>query len=252
MVGLIARGQQLGTLTVGRRARHLAAHAKRSRSSRTWPAGPPSRSTTRGSTPSAGTVAQALQRSLLPPRLPKVEGIEFGAEYVPTGEAVDVGGDFYDVVPLSERRWLVVVGDVSGKGVQAATVTGLVRDVTRVLVRDGRPLPEVLTRLNETLRRARQRPVLHPVPGRRHPPLGQPARCHAAPGRARPAGAPPRQRHDVGRRDQYGTALGLLDTVKSPATRVPLRTRRHADLLHRRGHRTPARPRPLRGRPAAP
>jgi phosphoserine phosphatase RsbU/P len=96
-------------------------------------------------------VAQALQRSLLPPALPKVDGIEFGAEYVPTGEGVDVGGDFYDVMALADGAWLVVVGDVSGKGVQAATVTGLVRDVTRVLVRDGRPLPEVLGRLNETL-----------------------------------------------------------------------------------------------------
>jgi serine phosphatase RsbU (regulator of sigma subunit) len=96
-------------------------------------------------------VAQALQRSLLPPQLPKVDGLDFGAEYVPTGVGVEVGGDFYDVVTLSERRWVVVLGDVSGKGVQAATVTGLVRDVTRVLVRDGRPLPEALTRLNETL-----------------------------------------------------------------------------------------------------
>lgn len=96
-------------------------------------------------------VARALQRSLLPPELPRVEGIEFGAEYVPTGEGVDVGGDFYDVMALRDGAWLVVVGDVSGKGVQAATVTGLVRDVTRVLVRDGKPLPETLGRLNETL-----------------------------------------------------------------------------------------------------
>jgi sigma-B regulation protein RsbU (phosphoserine phosphatase) len=83
--------------------------------------------------------------------LPKVEGVDFGAEYVPTGAGIEVGGDFYDVVALSDRRWVVVLGDVSGKGVQAATVTGLVRDVTRVLVRDGRPLPDTLIRLNETL-----------------------------------------------------------------------------------------------------
>ena len=71
------------------------------------------------------TVAEALQRSLLPPALPRVAGIEFGAEYVPTGEGVDVGGDFYDVMALADGAWLVVVGDVSGKGVHAATVTGL-------------------------------------------------------------------------------------------------------------------------------
>jgi serine phosphatase RsbU (regulator of sigma subunit) len=96
-------------------------------------------------------VAQTLQQSLLPPVLPVVEGIGFGAEYAPTGDAADVGGDFYDVVPLPGGRWLVVIGDVSGKGVQAAAVTGLVRDVIRVLVGDGKPLPETLGRLNETL-----------------------------------------------------------------------------------------------------
>jgi serine phosphatase RsbU (regulator of sigma subunit)/anti-sigma regulatory factor (Ser/Thr protein kinase) len=96
-------------------------------------------------------VAAALQHSLLPPTLPTVDGMDFGAEYVPAGEGVDVGGDFYDVMALPDGAWLVVVGDVSGKGVHAATVTGLVRDATRVLVRDGRPLPETLSRLNETL-----------------------------------------------------------------------------------------------------
>jgi serine phosphatase RsbU (regulator of sigma subunit)/anti-sigma regulatory factor (Ser/Thr protein kinase) len=149
-VGLVARGQKLGTLSVGRSLDHwqgpeevavvedvarraaLAIDNARIHAER------------RG-------IAEALQRSLLPPRLPEVTGIDFGAEYVPTGGGVDVGGDFYDVVPLDDERWLVVVGDVSGKGVQAATVTGLVRDVTRVLIRDGRPLPEALARLNETL-----------------------------------------------------------------------------------------------------
>ena len=96
-------------------------------------------------------VATELQRSLLPPQLPRIEGIDLGAEYVPAGEAVDVGGDFYDIVSLPDGRWLVVIGDVSGKGVQAAIVTGLVRDVTRALVRDGRPVAETLARLNETL-----------------------------------------------------------------------------------------------------
>ncbi|MFG3603647.1 SpoIIE family protein phosphatase [Micromonospora chersina] len=149
-VPLIARGQRLGTLAVGRHQRHrhdpdevsvledvarraalaienARIHAERRR------------------------VAQTLQQSLLPPVLPVVEGIGFAAEYVPTGDEAEVGGDFYDVVPLPDGRWLVVVGDVSGKGVQAAAVTGLVRDVIRVLVGDGKPLPEVLGRLNETL-----------------------------------------------------------------------------------------------------
>ncbi|MFB9182469.1 SpoIIE family protein phosphatase [Dactylosporangium sucinum] len=150
VVALIARGQHLGTLTVGggrdtwQRAEEVAVVEDVARRAALAIDNANIHAERRG-------IAQALQRSLLPPQLPKAEGVEFGAEYVPTGEGVDVGGDFYDVVPLSARRWLVVVGDVSGKGVQAATVTGLVRDVTRVLVRDGRPLPETLHRLNETL-----------------------------------------------------------------------------------------------------
>jgi phosphoserine phosphatase RsbU/P len=149
-VPLVARGQRLGTLTVGRHQRHrhdpdeiavledvarraaLAIENARIHAER-------------------GKVAHTLQQSLLPPVLPVVKGIGFAAEYEPTGDAAEVGGDFYDVVPLADDRWLVVVGDVSGKGVQAAAVTGLVRDVIRVLVRDGRPLPETLTRLNDTL-----------------------------------------------------------------------------------------------------
>lgn len=149
-VPLTARGQRLGTLAVGRhhRSRHdpeeisvledvarraaLAIDNARIHEERR-------------------RVAHALQQSLLPPVLPLVAGIGFGAEYVPAGDADEVGGDFYDVVPLPQDRWLVVVGDVSGKGVQAAAVTGLVRDVIRVLVQDGRPLAEALSRLNDTL-----------------------------------------------------------------------------------------------------
>nr|WP_246001642.1 SpoIIE family protein phosphatase [Allorhizocola rhizosphaerae] len=96
-------------------------------------------------------IAHALQQSLLPPELPQVDGLELGAQYVPIGDDVDVGGDFYDAVPMSDGRWLLVVGDVSGKGIQAANVTGLVRDVIRVLVRDGRPLESILDTLNEML-----------------------------------------------------------------------------------------------------
>jgi len=94
-------------------------------------------------------LAMTLQASLLPPTLPQVPGIGFGAAYVPMGR--EVGGDFYDVIGLPEGRWLIVVGDVSGKGVSAAVVTGLVREVVRVLMRDGRPVADALARLNETL-----------------------------------------------------------------------------------------------------
>ncbi|MEU4471416.1 SpoIIE family protein phosphatase [Micromonospora sp. NPDC023888] len=219
-VPLIARGQRLGTLAVGRHQRHrhdpdevavledvarraalaienARIHAERRR------------------------VAQTLQQSLLPPVLPLVDGIGFAAEYVPTGDDAEVGGDFYDVVPLPDGRWLVVIGDVSGKGVQAAAVTGLVRDVIRVLVGDGKPLPEVLARLNETLvergggryctlalaavgsGQGDQLDVSLHLAGHDQPVL------LAAAGGAGFVGT-------------SGTALGLLDTITSPTAKITL------------------------------
>lgn len=75
-------------------------------------------------------VARALQASLLPPTLPRAEGIDFGARYVAAGQGLDVGGDFFDVFP-TDSWWLVAVGDVRGKGVEAAAVTGLARHTIR-------------------------------------------------------------------------------------------------------------------------
>ncbi|HEY2950146.1 MAG TPA: SpoIIE family protein phosphatase [Micromonosporaceae bacterium] len=214
-VPLAARGASLGTLAVGRHLGHrhepdeiavledvarraalaidnARIHAERRR------------------------VAHTLQQSLLPPVLPIVSGIGFAAEYVPTGGDGEVGGDFYDVVPMPNGRWLVVVGDVSGKGVQAATVTGLVRDVIRVLIRGGRPLTEVLTTLNETLvERGGGRYCTLALAS-----VGRGAEgvldlsLHLA-GHDRPVLL--RADGSVGLVGKGGTALGLLDDIASPS-----------------------------------
>ncbi|WP_018252626.1 SpoIIE family protein phosphatase [Salinispora mooreana] len=219
-VPLIARGQRLGTLAVGRHQRHrhdpdevavledvarraalaienARIHAERRR------------------------VAQALQQSLLPPVLPVVEGIGLAAEYVPTGDDADVGGDFYDVLPLPDGRWLVVIGDVSGKGVQAATLTGLVRDVIRTLIGDGKPLSETLIRLNGTLvERGGGRyctlalAAVGPGVGN-HMEVSLYLAGHDRPVLLTAAGAA----RFVG---TGGTALGLLDSISSPATELTL------------------------------
>jgi serine phosphatase RsbU (regulator of sigma subunit) len=96
-------------------------------------------------------IATTLQRSLLPPDLPQIDGLEVAAQYVPAGDGLDVGGDFYDLVPLPGQGWLLVVGDVSGKGAGAAAVTGLVREVLHTLAADYRQPAETLARLNATL-----------------------------------------------------------------------------------------------------
>ncbi|WP_166664282.1 SpoIIE family protein phosphatase [Actinophytocola oryzae] len=95
--------------------------------------------------------SQALQHALLPRAMPKADGVEFAAAYLPESTGADVGGDFYDVLTLGADRWFAVVGDVCGKGPRAAARTGLVRDVLRVLLRDGQPLQRTFELLNEMM-----------------------------------------------------------------------------------------------------
>ncbi|WP_168801595.1 SpoIIE family protein phosphatase [Glycomyces buryatensis] len=97
-------------------------------------------------------VAHELQAALMPGSLPDVSGVSFAAEYLPAEAfGTEVGGDFYDATELPEGKLWVAIGDVCGKGAQAAAVTGVVRDVLRVMARDGRPLPRALELLNATL-----------------------------------------------------------------------------------------------------
>jgi GAF domain-containing protein len=97
-------------------------------------------------------VARTLQRSLLPPALPQVRGIELTARYRPAQEGVDIGGDFYDVFAVGKDDWAVVIGDVCGKGIEAAALTGLVRHSIRAAVRQGNDGPAALEVLNEEMR----------------------------------------------------------------------------------------------------
>ena len=90
----------------------------------------------------------ALQRSLLPPELPDIPGVELAAGYEAAGEGNEVGGDFYDVFEAKPGRWRFAIGDVCGKGPEAAAVTGLTRHALRILAREGHDVPTVLERLN--------------------------------------------------------------------------------------------------------
>lgn len=96
--------------------------------------------------------ARTLQQSLLPPRLPALGFAELAAFYAPMGGADLIGGDFYDVFPISDgRRWCLVIGDVSGKGVDAAALTAAVRWTLRsALARQGSP-GNAIGELNDAL-----------------------------------------------------------------------------------------------------
>jgi PAS domain S-box-containing protein len=96
------------------------------------------------------SIATTLQRSLLPPRLPIVPGVTIAARFRAAGETSEVGGDFYDVFGVGDG-WMVVVGDVTGKGPAAATITSLARYTMRTAAMYERSPAAVLARLNAAL-----------------------------------------------------------------------------------------------------
>jgi serine phosphatase RsbU (regulator of sigma subunit) len=96
-------------------------------------------------------VSHGLQSALLPPSLPEIPGHELGARYQSAGEGLEVGGDFYDVVPVSPGFWLLVVGDVTGHGVEAAAATGLVRHTIRSAAMMGMPPSQILDHANNAM-----------------------------------------------------------------------------------------------------
>ncbi|WP_031513118.1 SpoIIE family protein phosphatase [Streptomyces sp. NRRL F-5123] len=96
-------------------------------------------------------ISQALQRSLLPPELPRVPGVEVEVVYRAAGEGNEVGGDFYDLFPIRDGCWGFAIGDVCGTGPEAAAVTGLARHALRLLAREGFGGPAVLERLNAAI-----------------------------------------------------------------------------------------------------
>ncbi len=97
-------------------------------------------------------IAGALQDGLLPPALPEIPGIDLAARFRPVGQDYRVGGDFYDVFESRPGRWIVVVGDVSGKGPNAAAVTGLARHTLRTAALHDDSPSRVLSVLNGALR----------------------------------------------------------------------------------------------------
>lgn len=149
-VPLIARSATLGTLTVGRP--ETRSHTPEDVALISDVARRASLAIANAQLNAAHvTVSQAFQRALLPRALPVSEQVEFAAAYLPASAGTDVGGDFYDVLALSDERWLVAVGDVCGKGAPAAARTGRVRDVLRVLVRDGCRLERAVRLLNDAM-----------------------------------------------------------------------------------------------------
>jgi len=99
-----------------------------------------------------GRLARTLQQSLLPARMPEVPGFEVAARFHALGEDIEAGGDFFDLF-ASDGGWAAMIGDVAGKGPEAAAVTALARHTVRAVAGHGRCPSDVLRALNDAMLR---------------------------------------------------------------------------------------------------
>ncbi len=97
------------------------------------------------------SVAETLQHALLPQQLPAIGGMEIAARYLPGADGADVGGDWYDVIPLPDGRFIFLIGDVSGHGVEAATVMASLHYASRAYAVEGHHPAVILDRLRGLL-----------------------------------------------------------------------------------------------------
>jgi len=98
-------------------------------------------------------IARTLQQSLLPPEPPAIHGVDLAARYRPAGEGVEVGGDFYDAFEIGDGEWTVALGDVVGKGPDAAALMGMVRHTIRAAAIRERAPARVLGTVNAAVGR---------------------------------------------------------------------------------------------------
>ncbi len=92
-----------------------------------------------------------LQAAILPQEIPQIEGLQAAAFYYSATKGLSIGGDFYDFIPMPHNRWGLVVGDVSGRGIEAVSYTALARFSLRSLAIEESNPARILERLNKIL-----------------------------------------------------------------------------------------------------
>ena len=175
--------------------------------------------------------AVTLQQSLLPRKLPDIPGVEFAARYLPATSELDVGGDWYDAIPLGDGNVGVAIGDVVGHGIEAAAVMGRFRNALRAYVLDGRG-PDFGGGAAQPAH-AHVRPERHGharVRRARHLDGRWPPGASRAPA---PARAPRRRRGHRGRRQRLDAGRRRAQRAL-PRHERGARARRHAAALHGR------------------
>ena len=174
--------------------------------------------------------AVTLQRSLLPRDLPRLRGLRLAARYLPAGVGADVGGDWYDTIDLADGRLNLVVGDVAGRGIRAASVMGQLRNALRAYVLDGCSPQEAVGRLNRLARTFESSEMATLVL-----PLVRPA---DAPGRVCPGRTSTTAPTAPERRGHRARHRGLAADRGKPGTLPdhdrPDRAREHGPHVHRR------------------
>ena len=197
-------------------------------------------------------IAHTLQAELLPDRLPEIPGVVLAARYRAAGELNEVGGDFYDVFPRSETDWALVVGDVSGKGAEAAAITALARYSLRTAAMEEGAPSAALRRLNQAMLSDGTSQFATVVLA---------YISAAADGgldvRVALGGHPPplvlRADGSIEAPGRYGVLLGMLEDPPLHDRSLHAAPRRRDAALHRRRHRGGlARPAARRARPARP
>jgi serine phosphatase RsbU (regulator of sigma subunit) len=101
-------------------------------------------------------IASVLQHSLLPRTLPEIAGFDTSSRFLAAGEAYEVGGDFYDVFRTGSQSWTAVIGDVCGKGPEAASLTALARYTVRTATTPDKTPSEVLRALHNSISSERE------------------------------------------------------------------------------------------------
>ena len=157
-------------------------------------------------------LAATLQSSFIPPAPPAVPGLDVAAQYRPAGDGTLVGGDFYDVFEIASDDWAIVLGDVCGKGPEAAAVTALARYTVRATAIRSRSPALVLSTLNEALLRHDTDRFATAVFARVRPADG---RCRVS---VACAGHPlPLRVTADGTIDEFGRPGGLLGVMTAPS-----------------------------------
>ncbi len=161
------------------------------------------------------TIARTLQSSLLPEAIPEIPGWEVAALYRPAGHESEVGGDFYDFWDVGDE-WLMMIGDVTGKGVGAAAVTSLARYTARAASEfDTRP-SQILARIDAALRRRPSISLCTALCLR----LSREGATLAVGGHPLPLRVGEGGVEEVG---EHGTLLGALQPTRWPESEIALR-----------------------------